>query len=665
MASGVNVKMGVSGVAQFKQGMKESQAAVKNLDQQLKLNEQQLKLNGDAETYLQNKSQLLEEQIRKQQEVVRQAEAALKSMRDNGVSATSVEFQKMQQASYASQTELLRMRTELQNVGQSAGEAETDVSSMNEELANIGAGISWQNVTSGIDKITGALETAAKAAYRMGRAIVGATLEGGQWADELATEAEKYEMTPEELWRMQQTANLIDTEADTIISARKKLVTAMGKDNNKETMGAFAALGISDLSGTDANIEDIFWSAGEALMNWDDKVERNEYAMKLYGKSWEELIPIFKAGRQTYEETMSKWTWVGDEQFENLTKLDDASQELNSEWESIKRQFEGTMAGVMQPVMETLTGLLREFNTYLQSDEGQQMLASLGETVTSLFEDLEKIKPEDVINGIKDALNGLKTGLEWIKEHSEEIVSAIEGIALAFAGMKIAGLAANVLQLVNGLKGLTGAKAAAGAAGAAGAAASGGSDLLFSGGALATKLTKFLTSKAGAAGAAALLGFPMIDKFINGDTRTPDEIEQESAGIIGGQDVVDIVKKVQAEGLSRPKTSAESTVTNPDWRLSYQGGGYGTKYGEESFNRMNEVASEMTGEIGQTRQVNADMAAAVTELSGLPAELQSAVQAAVISGMSQVTIVVDDRGIDAISDRVRGGWGNAIMNMTK
>ena len=456
MASGVNVKMGVSGVAQFKQGMKESQAAVKNLDQQLKLNEQQLKLNGDAETYLQNKSKLLEEQIRKQQDVVRQAEAALKSMRDNGVSATSVEFQKMQQASYASQTELLRMRTELQSVGQSAEEAETGVGSMNQELANIGAGIGWQNVTSGIDKITGALETAAKAAYRMGRAIVGATLNGGQWADELATEAEMYEMTPEQLWRMQQTANLIDTEADTIISARKKLVTAMGKDNNKETMGAFAALGISDLSGTDANIEDIFWSAGEALMKWDDKVERNEYAMKLYGKSWEELIPIFKAGRQTYEETMSKWTWVGDEQFENLTKLDDASQELNSEWESIKRQFEGTMAGVMQPVMETLTGLLREFNTYLQSDEGQQMLASLGETITSLFEDLDKIKPEDVINGIKDALNGVKEALDWIKKNRDTIVSAIKGIAVAFLGMKVAGLGASIMQMFSGFNGITG-----------------------------------------------------------------------------------------------------------------------------------------------------------------------------------------------------------------
>ena len=80
---------------------------------------------------------------------------------------------------------------------------------------------------------------------------------------------------------------------------------------------------------------------------------------------------------------------------------------------------------------------------------------------------------------------------------------------------------------------------------------------------------------------------------------------------------------------------------------------------------MNEVASEMTGEIGETRQVNADMAAAVTELSGLPAELQSAVEAAVISGMGQVTIIVDDRGVNAIGDRVRGGWGNKIMQMVK
>ena len=63
MASGIDIKMGVSGVAQFKQGMKESQAAVKSLDAQLKLNEAQLKASGDQEAYLQTKTELLNKQI--------------------------------------------------------------------------------------------------------------------------------------------------------------------------------------------------------------------------------------------------------------------------------------------------------------------------------------------------------------------------------------------------------------------------------------------------------------------------------------------------------------------------------------------------------------------------------------------------------------------------
>lgn len=658
MASGVNVKMGVSGVAQFKQGMKESQAAVKNLDQQLKLNEQQMKLNGDAETYLQNKAQLLEEQIKKQQNVVRQAEAALTSMRKNGVSQTSVEFQRMQQASYASQTELLRMRTELQNLGQSAEDAETGVGSMNDELSSIGHGISWQNVTSGIDSITEKLEAAAKKAYRLGKAIVSATLEGGQWADDLATEAEMYEMTPEQLYRMKQTANQIDTDVETIIGARKKLITAMGQNDNKETMGAFAALGINYLKGEDDNIERVFWKAGEGLMQMEDKVSRNEYAMKLFGRSWEELIPLFSAGQDEYEKTMKSVTWVGDEQFENLTKLNDEQMRMNSEWEALKRQFEGTMAEVMTPIMETLTELMKEFNTYLQSDEGQEMLASLGETISALFKDLKNIKPEEVINGIKGAIEGVKEALDWIKTNKDTIITAIEGIALAFATMKIAGLALHLGQLVSGFKGLLGGSAAGGAAGSAASAAASGLAGSLEGG-FAAKMAGFLTSNTVMLSVAALLGYPMADKIANGDMRTPEEIRRDTAEILGGQEIVDIYDRIQKQGLSRP--------TNPDWRPSYQQGTESNYYNPNMpvFDRMNEVASEMTGEIGETRVANAEMIAAAQQMSDVPDMMRSAVEAAVISGMSQVTIIVDDRGMNALSDRVRGGWGNQIMQMVR
>ena len=113
MASGVSVKMGVSGVAQFKQGMKESQQAVKTLDEQLKLNEAQLKINGNEELVLQNKTKILTEQIEKQSQVVKQGQQALELMRKNGVAETSTEFQKMQQNVYKASTDLVNMQASL------------------------------------------------------------------------------------------------------------------------------------------------------------------------------------------------------------------------------------------------------------------------------------------------------------------------------------------------------------------------------------------------------------------------------------------------------------------------------------------------------------------------------------------------------------------------
>lgn len=653
MATGVNVKMGVSGVQQFKQGMKESQAAVKTLDQALKLNEQQLKSTGDAELYLQNKTKILEDQIQKQTQVVKQSQAALDAMRRNGVQETSTAFQQMQANVYKASSDLMRMRTELENVGEAGSDAATGAEDLHGSLQDIGRGVSWQNVTNGIEKITNSLEAAAKAAFRMGRAIVSATLEGGQWADELQTTADQWEMDPEQLYRMRQTANLIDTDAETIFQARKKLTAAMGKEGNKETMGAFAALGI-DPNTRHGDIEGVFWEAGEALMDWGDKVERNEYAQRLFGKSFEELIPLFKTGRKEYEETMSSWTWVGDETFENLKKVDDAKETFTSEWEALKLQFEGTMAGVMTPIMETLTGLLKEFNTYLQSDDGQEMLRSLGEAVSGLFTDLQNIKPEDILAKIKDALDGIKSALKWIKTNKEGIKTAIEAIAIAWGTMKLAGLAANIGQIVSGLKGL-------GGAGAAGAAASNASGIgsAIAGGA-AGKSSSVLLG-AGSTAAAILLAAPMVKRiaeegagFLNPfsdyyKSKTPDTLD-----LIGGKGTGAIWEKVMTQGLTY---STLPEVSPFEENLQH--------YYEEPIKRMNDVAGGMNEAVANSTQATVDMTAAINNLETLPETLRSAVESAVIRGMNSVTIVINESAVDAIGRRTMGGGGKTVVALTK
>ena len=672
MATGVNVKMGVSGVAQFKQGMKESQAAVKNLDQQLKLNEQQLKLNGDAEVYLQNKTKLLEEQIAKQKEVCKNAQNALEAMRKNGVAETSAEFQRMQTQMYKASTDLMEMQTQLQNVGEAGDEAANGVSEMNSQIDRVAKNSSWDNITSGVDKITGAMKAAAETAARMGRAIIQATLEGGQWADELATTATQWEMTPEQVYRMRQTANIIDTDAETIYAARKKLVTAMGKDGNKETMGAFAALGISDLSGTDENIENVFWSAGEALMKFDDEVAKNEYAMKLFGKSWDQLIPIFTAGRDEYNAMMESWTWIGDEQFESLTKLDDASQKMNTEFEALKLQFESTMANVMTPVMETLTGLMKEFNEYLQSEDGQRMLDSLGQAVSSLFSELGKIDPEQVVSGLVDVFNKITAGFEWIIKNKQGVFDALKYIAGGFALMKIAGLAANIGKIVSGLGGLNGGGGGGGTSGGTNVPAPAGNSGTGTGtGSSGSFFASFLNSAVNGMGIKTLfdLNQYITDRFHEEMDGLSLEEQQEKAF----EQTFGITQS-EFEEWKRGK-QGKGTVARPHKSVGFVGMEALTapqETGNANFvvediddfitaeDKMTQTAGEMTDETAKMRLQNHELTHAAMELTALPDQMLEKVKQAIMDGMSTVTIVIGEDAVDTIGNNVIKKSGTQI-----
>ena len=69
MAGGVNVKMGVSGVAQFKQSINQAKQNMKTLDAQLALTEKQYKATGDAETYMQQKTEQLKAKLEEQKAI--------------------------------------------------------------------------------------------------------------------------------------------------------------------------------------------------------------------------------------------------------------------------------------------------------------------------------------------------------------------------------------------------------------------------------------------------------------------------------------------------------------------------------------------------------------------------------------------------------------------
>lgn len=688
--AGVNVKMGVSGVQQFKNAMKESQAAVKTLDAELKLNEQQLRVTGDAEQYMETKTKLLQEQIQKQTEIVNQSQKALEAMRKNGVSESSVAFQNMKQQSLAAQTQLAAMQSELENVGSAGEQAANDISGIGSQLNSIKLNASWENIAQGVEKITEKMEAAGRAAYNMGKKIVEAVLSGGQWADDLATTATQWGMTPEQVWRMQQTANLIDTTAETIFQSRKKLVKAMGSESDKSAMGAFAALGISNLTGSDENIENVFWKAGEELMKMRDEVARSEYATKLFGRSWEELVPIFEAGRQKYEKTMNSWTWMGDEQFDKLGALNDEQMKLQTEWENFQHQFEAALAPALTDVMTILNELMHEFNTYLTSESGQEMLEQLGAAVSGLFEDLQTIKPEEVMEKIKGALDGVKSGLEWLIKNKDGVRHAIEAIAVAFGGLKLAGLAANIAQIVTGLKGLGTTEAAAAAAGTGTASTASGGLWAFLAG-TAGKIT------GGVGTALAVLTQGLWDKNYVGSGDILDQngqltedakksgYTQDANGIHAPNELNPANSLWAEQWMIDARKEAEEMAKAAEAEMKrLQDEGYGTDWkgtGEtsyvnhhdrmgqlptqESFDRMTEVATENTEAATKAKESSDKMTSAAEDLSRMPSEMYAVVDSAIQNGMSKVTIIINEGAVDTIGRQMGGKMGTNLVSMLR
>ena len=657
--AGVNVKMGVSGVAQFKKGIKDSQSAVKSLEAALKLNETAMKDNANQEQYLQNKTELLTKQLEAQKSVVSQTEQALRQMEANGVNKTSAAFQNLQAQLYKAQTDFINIQNELEGVGESGDAAEEGVSTMNAQLRKVGEGVSWQNVAEGIGKITDGLEKAAKKAIDLGKKLLEATLAGGSWADDLTQTAEVYGMTPEQLQRAQKTSRIIDTTVEAIVAAKRKLKKGLGSED-KGVMGAFAEFGLDP--GKMATEEDKFWAIGDAIYHMADAEKQEVYAQKVFGRGWSDLNPLFEAGREEYEKMNATWNVVSDENVQKLADMDDAYQKLQSEWETFKLTILSTMADALTPLMETLTGLMEKFNEYLASPEGKDMMEKLGEAVSSLFENLTNFDPDKALEGVITVLDKFKEGLEWIKKNKDKIYSALKVIAGGFGLLKLTELAANIGRITSGLGGLGLMGKGAGAAGAAGAAAGGGSGLLGT------------LGKAGYLAVGIMMVAPTVQKLFDPSTWKQSETEKKIDEAVAKTDM-GAVKEANKEagytnqdllrGLGNRATYTGGDASGMAIAPGEGGGSSGGHGFGVAMDRMTEVAGETDATLKNTNQTNEQLTGAVNGLNALPAEMQTAVTTAVENGMKNVIIVLDENCVEAIGRRISGGMGGRVLAMVR
>ena len=474
----VNVKMGVD-IGGFTSGIREGQQILKGLNAEMKASDAAFKATGNAEQKLNSQTKTLNSTLNVQKGIADQARQALDAMTQAGINPADAAYQKMYVTLMNAEAGANEAQAALNQLGAGAAQAADGANQLTQGLNGISKKISLDQVISGIDKITGGLESAAKKAVQLGEDLWNTIMDSASRADDTATMAEMYGIDMDTFQRMQKlVAGGMDTSVEAMLRSQKKLRKGIG-DGSKEVQETLSELGITvkewqtvaGQSGSAIITKDqtkLFWEAGQAILNMGDAYDKESAAQRLFGRSWEELVPLFKEYKtlEKYNAALEDQTVNTEETIRDLAELNDAVGKLEGSWTTLKDELIGAIAPALTGAADAVSGLLDSLTKYLQTEEGKKMLEDLGTAVSGLFDDLGKIDPASVVEGFTGVFNTVVNSVKWISDNWEGVVTALEGIVAGWGLLKVTGGVLDIVKVVSGMQGLSG-----GAAAQAGAAA--------------------------------------------------------------------------------------------------------------------------------------------------------------------------------------------------
>ena len=525
-------------------------------------------------------------------------------MKRNGVDPASKQFQDMQANVYKATGKLMDMKAELKDVETNSGGAAEGLKGTNDAVNSIDRNKAWSNVSEGIGKVADTLERGAKAAINFGKRILSSFKDSAEWADDLKTLSDQTGYSVDELQRMDKVSHLVEADAETIANAmnrmKKAATTEGGVKSIEETLGL-------SLNGKSA--DDLFWEVGDALLNLGDEFDKEAAATKIFGRSWHELLPLFKTGREAYNKMLEEQTVLTDEQVDKLAKGDDAIKEMENEIQQLKNEFWSENA----------------------------------DKITEL--------------------------LQWLIDNKDSVVTAVEAIGIAFGTLKLAELAGNIGKFVSGLQTLgvlkneTSTQTTTTTGGTGANWATGWLDKLGMAGASGfmwretQRLREFFDSALGGLSAKEQQEAALLQTL---------GISQEELNHWGDQHLNENPMSWTGRGHSfgdeeieaKQVTVISDDITHRDRRPSSNSYFEGGEYYDKSLDRMAAVAEQTSA---NEIQSNSEVTAALGNLQGLPAAMAAAVQA----GMASVTIVVNESAVGAIGKRVGKQLGSGLRQMVK
>lgn len=369
---------------------------------------------------------------------------------------------KMQVELDQSKTSLDGMGSESKNTGkevQDFGKKEDDATEKTGRF-KAALGGAWSVAKTGAKIVAGLATAVAGVGVGMGKMI----LDSASAADNLEEMSARTGISTQRLQELAFIGEQVGVDLDTVANANAKIVRSMGQAQSAGSAQAqaFGQLGISiyDTNGQLRDSQDVFNDAIGALGGIENETQRDLVSNALFGKSFQDLNPLIKAGseelaRMTNEANKNGSVMSG-EAVSGLANFNDMLAGLKLGLKGTLGELSFALLPGMQSLLDVGGGYLKALVYVVKNSGGDvnKLTAGLGTLIGNIVGDVAKKAPKFMEAGlgvIKGLMDAIIKNLPVILPAVMQVLQALTGFIIQSLPMILDAGLQIVLMLVNGI----------------------------------------------------------------------------------------------------------------------------------------------------------------------------------------------------------------------
>ncbi len=427
MAYDIGPKIGIEGEKEFRESINQINTKMRTLDTEMKVVASQFDKNDKSTEALTAKNGILNKQIDEQKNKLSELSKGLAIAAEKYGDNDKV-TQGWQQAVNKATADLNNMERELDSNNKSLNEFGNEADQATEKTGKFSGALG--GLKEGLKNVGGAVGKAAIAGIKaVGTAAIAAgagalkmAVDVGKTADNLITLSNQTGISTKTLQEWEYASRFVDVSVETMSKGLAKVTKATGEAANANSNYIQIADGlkvsIRDSNGQLKSSEEIFYASIDALGQMTNETERDIAAQELFGKSFQEINPLIKAGS------------------DELKKLGEEANKVGA----VLSDDTLAAAGKFDDMMETLGASAKG----LTANIGVAVLPAVTEVVNSVVQVVPKITAaiktgdwEGAAKAVTDGLNGLL----------EKITAALPGL-MTMASSILGGLVSAIVATV-------------------------------------------------------------------------------------------------------------------------------------------------------------------------------------------------------------------------